>query len=61
VLAQGDDVVPIPGTTRRTHVEENAAAADVELTDDDLARIEQELPEVAGERYAPKGMAELNW
>jgi aryl-alcohol dehydrogenase-like predicted oxidoreductase len=60
VLAQGDDVVPIPGTTRRRHLEENAAAGDVELTDDDLARIDQELPEVAGERYAPAGMAEVN-
>jgi aryl-alcohol dehydrogenase-like predicted oxidoreductase len=60
VLAQGDEVVPIPGTTRRTHLEENAAAADVELTDDDLARIDQELPEVAGERYAPAAMAEVN-
>jgi aryl-alcohol dehydrogenase-like predicted oxidoreductase len=60
VLAQGDDVVPIPGTTRRTHLGENAAAADVELTDDDLARIEQELPEAAGERYGPEGMAEVN-
>jgi aryl-alcohol dehydrogenase-like predicted oxidoreductase len=60
VLAQGDEVVPIPGTTHRTHLEQNAAAADVELTDDDLARIDQELPEVAGERYAPEAMAEVN-
>jgi aryl-alcohol dehydrogenase-like predicted oxidoreductase len=60
VLAQGDDVVPIPGTTRRTHLEENAAAAEVELTDDDLTRIDQELPEAAGERYGPEGMAEVN-
>jgi aryl-alcohol dehydrogenase-like predicted oxidoreductase len=60
VLAQGEDIAPIPGTTRRTHLEENAAAADVELTDDDLARIDQELPEVAGERYAPEAMAEVN-
>jgi aryl-alcohol dehydrogenase-like predicted oxidoreductase len=60
VLAQGEDLVPIPGTTRRTHLEENAAAADVQLTDDDLARIDRELPEVAGERYAPEGMAAVN-
>jgi aryl-alcohol dehydrogenase-like predicted oxidoreductase len=60
VLAQGDDVAPIPGTTHPKHLEENAAAADVELTDDDLARLDQELPEAAGERYAPQGMAELN-
>jgi aryl-alcohol dehydrogenase-like predicted oxidoreductase len=60
LLAQGDQLVPIPGTTRRTHLEENAAAADIELTDDDLARIDRELPEVAGERYAPEGMAAVN-
>jgi aryl-alcohol dehydrogenase-like predicted oxidoreductase len=60
VLAQGDQLVPIPGTTRRTHLEENAAAAGVQLNDDDLARIDRELPEVAGERYAPEGMAAVN-
>ena len=46
VLAQGDDIVPIPGTKRRSYLEENAAAADVELTDEDLSRINDELPEV---------------
>jgi aryl-alcohol dehydrogenase-like predicted oxidoreductase len=60
VLAQGDDIVPIPGTKRRKYLEENAAAADVELTDEDLARIDEELPEVSGERYAPEGMATVN-
>jgi aryl-alcohol dehydrogenase-like predicted oxidoreductase len=60
VLAQGDDVVPIPGTKRRSYLEENAAAADVELSDDDLARIEDELPEVAGDRYDERGMAAVN-
>jgi aryl-alcohol dehydrogenase-like predicted oxidoreductase len=60
VLAQGDDIVPIPGTRRRSYLEENAAAADVELTEDDLARIDEELPEVSGERYAPEGMASVN-
>jgi aryl-alcohol dehydrogenase-like predicted oxidoreductase len=60
VLAQGDDVVPIPGTKRREYLEDNAAAADVELTEDDLARIDEELPEVAGERYTPDGMATVN-
>ena len=44
VLAQGDDVVPIPGTKRRTYLEENLAAADVELSADDLARIDAEMP-----------------
>jgi aryl-alcohol dehydrogenase-like predicted oxidoreductase len=57
VLAQGEDIVPIPGTRRRTYLEQNAAAADVELTPDDLARIEAELPAVAGERYNEVGMA----
>jgi aryl-alcohol dehydrogenase-like predicted oxidoreductase len=60
VLAQGDDIVPIPGTKRRKYLEENAAAADVELTDEDLARIDAELPEVSGERYEEAGMASVN-
>ena len=59
VLAQGDDIVPIPGTKRRKYLEENAAA-DIELTEDDLARIDEELPEVSGDRYAPEGMAAVN-
>ena len=60
VLAQGDDIVPIPGTKRRSYLEENAAAADVELTEDELQRIDDELPEVAGERYDESGMAAIN-
>ena len=60
VLAQGDDLVPIPGTKRRRYLEENAAAVDVELTDEDLARIDAELPPVAGERYDEAGMASVN-
>jgi aryl-alcohol dehydrogenase-like predicted oxidoreductase len=60
VLAQGDDLVPIPGTKRRTYLEENAAAADIELTADDLARIDAELPQAAGERYDEAGMASVN-
>jgi aryl-alcohol dehydrogenase-like predicted oxidoreductase len=60
VLAQGDDIVPIPGTKRRTYLEDNAGAVDVELTPDDLARIEAELPAVAGERYDESGMASVN-
>jgi aryl-alcohol dehydrogenase-like predicted oxidoreductase len=53
VMSRGDDVVPIPGTKRREYLEENAAAADVELTDDDLARIEEAAPHgaTAGDRY----------
>jgi aryl-alcohol dehydrogenase-like predicted oxidoreductase len=60
VLARGDDLVPIPGTKRRTYLEQNAGAVDVELTDDDLARIDAELPEVVGERYNEAGMASVN-
>ena len=60
VLAQGDDLVPIPGTKRRKYLEENAAAADVELTGEDLARIDAELPQAAGERYDEAGMASVN-
>jgi aryl-alcohol dehydrogenase-like predicted oxidoreductase len=60
VLAQGEDIVPIPGTKRRKYLEENAAAAEIELSDDDLARIEAELPETAGNRYDEAGMASVN-
>jgi aryl-alcohol dehydrogenase-like predicted oxidoreductase len=60
VLAQGEDIVPIPGTKRRKYLEENAQAADVELTAEDLALIDAELPEVAGERYDETGMAAVN-
>jgi aryl-alcohol dehydrogenase-like predicted oxidoreductase len=60
VLAQGDDLVPIPGTKRRTYLEQNVGAVDVELTDEDLARIDAELPEAAGERYDEAGMASVN-
>jgi aryl-alcohol dehydrogenase-like predicted oxidoreductase len=54
VMAQGEDIVPIPGTKRRTYLEENAAAVDVVLTDEDLARIDEVAPvgAGAGDRYA---------
>jgi aryl-alcohol dehydrogenase-like predicted oxidoreductase len=60
VLAQGEDIVPIPGTKRRKYLEENANAVDVELTDEELARIQAELPETAGSRYDEAGMASVN-
>ncbi len=60
VLAQGEDIVPIPGTKRRTYLEQNAEAIEVELTDDDLARIDEELPEPAGTRYDEASMAGLS-
>ena len=56
LLAQGDDIVPIPGTRSPDRMAENAGAADVELTDTDLARIHKILPDGAyGSRY-PQGM-----
>jgi aryl-alcohol dehydrogenase-like predicted oxidoreductase len=60
VLARGEDLVPIPGTKRRSYLEQNAGAVEVELTDEDLARIDAELPEAAGERYDEAGMATVN-
>jgi aryl-alcohol dehydrogenase-like predicted oxidoreductase len=60
VLAQGENMVPIPGTKRRTYLEENAAAVDVELTEEDLERIDTELPQAAGARYDEAGMASVN-
>ena len=53
LLHRGEDIVPIPGTKRRKYLEENAAAVDVELTDEDLSRIESAAPvgAAAGERY----------
>ncbi len=62
VLAQGPHLVPIPGTRRISTLEENAAAAALELTAEDLARIEAVFPKGAasGHRYAPAGMAALN-
>jgi aryl-alcohol dehydrogenase-like predicted oxidoreductase len=60
VLARGDDLVPIPGTKRRTYLEQNAGSVDVELTDEELARIHAELPQPAGDRYDEAGMAGVN-
>src|SRR5919205_142090 len=58
LLAQGEDIVPIPGTKRRKYLEDNAGAADVTLTEDDLARIEEVIPRgsAAGERYSDEQM-----
>ncbi|MGE5591405.1 MAG: aldo/keto reductase [Bacillota bacterium] len=57
VLAQGDDIVPIPGTKRRAYLEENLAAASIRLTADDLARLDEAAPRgaTAGDRYANMG------
>ena len=60
VIARGDDVVPIPGTRTRSHLESNAEAATIELTDADLAAIDAAVPRgaVAGQRY--RDMSLLN-
>ncbi len=62
LLHQGEDVVPIPGTKRREYLEENAAAVNVTLTDEDLSRIEEVMPKgvAAGERYGEAGMSTVN-
>jgi aryl-alcohol dehydrogenase-like predicted oxidoreductase len=62
VLAQGNDMVPIPGTTRRKHLEENAAALDVSLSHADLSSIDEAAPKgvAAGERYTAEGMRAVN-
>jgi len=52
--------VPIPGTKRVAYLEENVAAADVELTTEDLRRIADALPEAAGARYPEAMMTTLN-
>ena len=54
MLGQGDDVVPIPGTKRVPYLEENVAAAEIELSDEDLRRIDEAAPAgaTAGDRYA---------
>jgi aryl-alcohol dehydrogenase-like predicted oxidoreductase len=57
VLAQGEDIVPIPGTKRRSRLEENAGAVDVALSDDELREIADALPEPAGQRYPEAMMA----
>jgi aryl-alcohol dehydrogenase-like predicted oxidoreductase len=62
VLAQGKDVVPIPGTKRRSYLEENLAALDVTLTPEELQRIEEVVPRAAaaGTRYPESMMQALN-
>jgi aryl-alcohol dehydrogenase-like predicted oxidoreductase len=62
VLAQGNDIIPIPGTKRRPFLEENIGATDVTLTPDELAEINRILPPAAflGDRYPAEGMRALN-
>ena len=62
VLAQGEDIVPIPGTKRRAYLEENIGALHLQLTADDLRRIDEAAPNgaTAGGRYPAQAMASLN-
>jgi aryl-alcohol dehydrogenase-like predicted oxidoreductase len=62
VLAQGEDIVPIPGTKRRKYLEENVKALDVELSPEDLARIDEVMPQGAasGMRYPEHMMQRVN-
>jgi aryl-alcohol dehydrogenase-like predicted oxidoreductase len=62
VLAQGDDIVPIPGTKRRRYLEENIGALDVHLAPDELAEIDAILPAgaAAGSRYSAPGMRTIS-
>ena len=62
VLAQGDDVIPIPGTKRRRYLEENAGALDLELTIEDLRRLNDVFPldAAAGQRYPENMMSLVN-
>jgi aryl-alcohol dehydrogenase-like predicted oxidoreductase len=62
LLAQGDDIVPIPGTKRRKYLEENIGAATVTLTAEDIHRINAVAPQgiAAGDRYPVQNMSALN-
>jgi len=62
VLSQGEDIVPIPGTKRRTYLDDNLGALGVELTADDLARIDGIVPvgAASGERYPAATMGSVN-
>jgi len=62
VLAQGKDIVPIPGTKRRKYLQENVGALSVKLTPGDLRRLEEAAPRgaAAGDRYAPQSMRAIN-
>jgi aryl-alcohol dehydrogenase-like predicted oxidoreductase len=62
VLAQGDDIIPIPGTKRRAYLEQNAAAIDFKLTSRDLKRLDEVAPQgvASGLRYAEELMSWVN-
>ena len=62
LLAQGEDIVPIPGTKRREYLEQNAKAVEIKLTPEELRRIDEVAPKgvTAGDRYPATGMAVIN-
>jgi aryl-alcohol dehydrogenase-like predicted oxidoreductase len=62
LLAQGQDIVPIPGTKRRTYLEENVGATQIPMTQEDLQRIEAVAPKgaAAGDRYPTQTMSTVN-
>jgi len=62
VMHQGDDVVPIPGTKHVRYLEENVMAAEIQLSDEDLSRLDEAAPAgaAAGERYPEAGMASID-
>ncbi|WP_334268860.1 aldo/keto reductase [Edaphobacter sp. HDX4] len=62
VLAKGEDLVPIPGTKRRKYLEENAAAAEIKLTAEEVQELEAAVPlnEVVGDRYAPASLQSID-
>jgi aryl-alcohol dehydrogenase-like predicted oxidoreductase len=62
VLAQGDDIVPIPGTKRQRYLEENIGALEIDLTGKECRQLEQTFPAgaAAGERYAPQAMKAID-
>ncbi|WP_414587114.1 aldo/keto reductase [Scytonema sp. PCC 10023] len=62
ILAQGDDIVPIPGTKRRAYLEENVAATQITLTPEDLRLLDEVVPKgiAAGERYSAEHMSTVN-
>jgi aryl-alcohol dehydrogenase-like predicted oxidoreductase len=62
LLAQGEDIVPIPGTKHRTYLEENVAAMEIRLTPEDVRRLAELIPQgaAAGARYPEGGMRTVN-
>jgi aryl-alcohol dehydrogenase-like predicted oxidoreductase len=60
LLHKGPDMVPIPGTKRRRYLEENLKATEIALTADDMAQLDSAHEQVAGARYGPKQLAQLD-